>query len=31
MNIIKYDDKFIIVDKDIAELYNVATKEINEP
>jgi len=28
--LIKYHDKFVIVDKDIAELYNVATKEVNQ-
>ncbi|PRM91329.1 hypothetical protein CJ672_09595 [Arcobacter cryaerophilus gv. occultus] len=28
--LIKYHDKFVIVDKDVAELYNVATKEVNQ-
>ena len=28
--LIKYHDEFVIVDKDIAELYNVATKEVNQ-
>lgn len=28
--LIKYNDEFVIVDKDIAELYNVATKEVNQ-
>ena len=26
--LIKYHDEFVIVDKDVAELYNVATKEV---
>lgn len=28
--LIKYHDEFVIVDKDVAELYNVATKEVNQ-
>ena len=28
--LIKYYDEFVIVDKDVAELYNVATKEVNQ-
>ena len=26
--LIQYHDQFVIVDKDVAELYNVATKEV---
>lgn len=28
--LIKYQNRFVIVDKDVAELYNVATKEVNQ-
>lgn len=28
--LIKYHNEFVIVDKDVAELYNVATKEVNQ-
>ena len=28
--LIKYKDEFVLVDSDVAELYGVATKEINQ-